>query len=201
MLFATAGVHPHEADAFDDADWPALRALWDEPRVRGVGETGLDYFYDHSDRGRQRALFRRHLEVAGEVGHPVIIHIRDAFDDAFEDIASVGVPSGGVVHCFTGGPTECERALGLGMHVSISGIVTFKNAPAIREAVPLIPDDRLLIETDAPFLAPVPKRGKRNEPSFVAHTARFVAELRDTSFEDLAALTRRNTIELFRLPI
>lgn len=199
-LYASAGVHPHEADKFDDADWPALRALWDDPRVRGVGETGLDYYYDFSDRARQQVLFRRHLEVAGEVGRPVVVHVRDAYDDAFRIAEEVGLPAGGVLHCFTGGPAEAERALALGFHVSFSGIVTFKNAEENRQALPLVPDDRLLVETDSPFLAPIPKRGKRNEPAFVVHTARFVAEQRGIDYAALCALTRANTIRLFGLP-
>ena len=200
-VFASAGVHPHDAARFDDADWPALAALWAEPRVRAVGETGLDYFYDFSPRERQRALFRRHLEAAGEVGRPVVIHIRDAYDDALALVAEVGVPSGGVVHCFTAGPAECERALALGLHISIPGIVTFKNGDSIRAAIPLVPDDRLLVETDSPYLAPIPHRGQRNEPAFVAHTAARVAEVRGVSVESLTATTRANTIRLFGLPI
>ena len=200
-VFASAGVHPHDAGRFDDADWPALAALWAEPRVRAVGETGLDYFYDFSPRERQQALFRRHLEAAGEVGRPVVIHIRDAYDDALALVADVGVPAGGVVHCFTAGPAECERALALGLHISIPGIVTFKNGESIRAAIPLVPDDRLLVETDSPYLAPIPHRGQRNEPAFVAHTAARVAEVRGVSVEVLTATTRANTIRLFGLPI
>ncbi|MEZ4465143.1 MAG: TatD family hydrolase [bacterium] len=198
-VFASVGVHPHEADAFDDAHWPELTALFRDPRVRAVGETGLDYYYDYSDRGRQQALFARHLELCGEVARPVVVHIRDAFEDTWRLVEAVGLPAGGVVHCFTGGPAECERALELGFHVSLSGVVTFKNAKALREAATLIPADRLLVETDAPFLAPVPHRGKRNEPAFVVHTAREVAALRGESFEALAAATRANTVRLFGL--
>jgi TatD DNase family protein len=199
-LYATVGVHPHDAAKFDDADWPKLERLWGHPRVCGVGETGLDYFYDFSPRERQQALFRRHLEVAGEVGHPVVIHIRDAYDDAFALIAEVGLPAGGVVHCFTGGPAECARALELGLYVSIPGIVTFKNGESIREAIPLIPDDRLLVETDSPYLAPIPHRGRRNEPAYVVETARRVAEVRGRSLAEIADLTRQNTCRLFHLP-
>ena len=197
-VWASAGVHPHDADRFDDADWGALTELWTDPRVRAVGETGLDYFYDRSDRGRQRSLFRRHLEVAGEVGLPVVVHIRDAFEDAFALLDDVGVPAGGVVHCFAGGPAECERALKLGMHISISGMVTMSFAAPIREAVALVPDDRLMVETDSPFLAPVPHRG-RNEPAFVARTAALVAELRGVSYEALCATTVANTEAFFEI--
>ncbi len=198
-IFSAAGVHPHQSGDFDDADWPALEALWADPKVRAVGETGLDYYYDYSDRDRQRALFRRHLEACEAVQRPVVVHIRDAFDDAWRLTEEVGLPAGGVVHCFTGGPRECERALELGYHVSLSGMVTFKWASALREAVTLIPDDRLLVETDSPFLAPTPMRGKRNEPAYVVHTARRVAELRGVSFERLCEQTRRTTEVLFGL--
>lgn len=199
-IFAAAGIHPHDAAAFDDADWPRLAALWADPRVRAIGETGLDYYYDHSPPERQRALFRRHLEAAGEAGLPVVVHCRDAFDDVFALVEDVGIPGGAVLHCFTGGPAEAERAVALGLHLSISGIVTFKNAGALREAVRAIPDDRLLVETDCPYLAPVPHRGKRNEPAFVVETARAVAELRGVAYPDFCALTRANTIRFFRLP-
>lgn len=200
QLFASAGVHPHDAARFDDADWPRLCALFDEPRIVAVGEAGLDYFYDFSPRERQQAVFRRQLELSGEVGRPVVIHVRDAYDDAFALMAEVGLPAGGVLHCFTGGPAECERALALGLHVSIPGIVTFKNGDSIRAAVPLIPDDRLLVETDSPYLAPIPHRGRRNEPAFVAATAAKVAEIRGVPLAALADLTRRNTVRLFGLP-
>ena len=200
MVFASAGVHPHAVDDFDDADWAQLAALWAHPRVCAVGETGLDYYYDYGDRARQRLLFRRHLEAAGQVGLQVVVHIRDAFDDAFDLMAQVGLPCGGVVHCFTGGPAECERALSLGMYISLSGIVTFKSAKSLRSAVPLIPSERLLVETDAPYLAPVPNRGKRNEPANVVYTARAVAELRGVAYEALCRTTRANTIRLFGLP-
>ena len=199
MIYASVGIHPHDADKFDDDDWGILETLWTHDRVKSVGETGLDYYYDYSDRPRQKVLFRRHLEAAAETGLPVVVHIRDAFDDAYELIEDVGVPSGGVVHCFTGGPRECERALSLGMHISLSGIVTFKNARDLHEAVPIIPADRILIETDAPFLAPAPHRGKRNEPAFVVHTAEAVSDLRGVTLESLCATARSNTIRLFRL--
>lgn len=197
-IFASAGVHPHQADEFDDGDWGVLEALWGDERVVAVGETGLDYYYDYSDRQRQQRLFRRHLEAAKRREMPVVIHIRDAFDDAFGLMDEVG--AGGVVHCFTGGPDECARALALGFCISLSGIVTFKNAKALRAAVAGIPDDRLLVETDAPFLAPTPHRGKRNEPAFVVRTAEEVAALRGQDFATVCALSRANTVRLFGLP-
>ena len=174
--------------------------LWTHERVVGIGETGLDYYYDYADRHRQRAVFARHLDAAQRLNMPVIVHIRDAFDDAFDTMHEVGVSAGGVVHCFTGGVQECRRALDLGLHISISGIVTFKNARALQAAVPMIPNDMLLIETDSPFLAPVPHRGKRNEPAYVVETAQCLAELRGQSLTELVKYTRKNTIELFGLP-
>ncbi len=200
MVFASAGIHPHQVDEFDDADWPALTALWADPRVRAVGETGLDDFYDHGDRDRQRVLYRRHLEAAGEVGKPVVVHIRDAFDDAFALTAEVGLPAGGVVHCFTGGQRELDRALALGFDISLSGIATFKSAKALRAAIPHIPLDRLHVETDAPYLAPVPHRGQRCEPAFVADTAAAIAALRGEPVATLRAASRANTCRLFGLP-
>lgn len=197
-LFASAGIHPHQADAFDDARWGALEALWSRDRVVAVGETGLDYYYDYSDRKRQQRLFRRHLEAAKQRDMPVVIHIRDAFDDAFRIMGEVGAR--GVVHCFTGGPEECRIALDLGFYISLSGIVTFKSAKALRSAVPGVPDDRLLVETDAPFLAPTPHRGKRNEPAYVVRTAEEVAALRGQDFAHVCAISRANTQRLFGLP-
>ena len=196
-VYASAGIHPHQADQFDDAHWCHLEEMWSQEKVKAVGETGLDYYYDYSDRIRQQSVFERHLDASERLDMPVVIHIRDAFDDAFGLMKQSKAK--GVVHCFTGGPEACERALNMGMYISLSGIVTFKNAKALRSAVPMIPEDRLLIETDAPFLAPIPHRGKRNEPAFVVHTAAVVAELRDQSIEHVCQTTRQNTIDLFKL--
>ena len=198
-LAATAGVHPHEAAKVAPGDWGVIDALHREERVVAVGEMGLDYFYDFAPRDAQLSVFRRQLALCGATGLPAVIHVRDAFDDAFEAIEAEGLPAGGVLHCFTGGPAECERALGLGLHISLAGIVTFPKATELQRAARLVPDDRLLVETDSPYLAPVPKRGKRNEPAFVAHTARKVAELRGVDLDALAELTRRNTVRLFQL--
>ncbi|MEE2786916.1 MAG: TatD family hydrolase [Myxococcota bacterium] len=199
MLWASAGIHPHEADAFNDSEWPELEALWARPEVCAIGETGLDYYYDYADQSRQRHLFDRHLEASARLDLPVIIHIRDAFEDAFAAIEKMKGHLRGVVHCFTGGPDECQRALDLGLYISLSGIVTFKSARSLQAAVPLIPDDRILVETDAPFLAPIPHRGQRNEPAFVVDTARQVAELRRQTLAEVSASTRANTLTLFRI--
>ena len=202
QILASAGIHPHQVDEFDDGDWPALRALWADDRVRAIGETGLDYFYDYGDRDRQRSMFRLHLEAARALALPVVVHIRDAFDDAFEITESVGLgPAGGVVHCFTGGASALGRALALGYDIGLSGITTFKSAKALRAAVPMVPLDRLHVETDAPYLAPSPHRGKRNEPAFVADTTRAVAQLRGEALEVLAAAAAANSRRLFRIDL
>jgi TatD DNase family protein len=199
MLHATAGIHPHEAGNATAEDWAALRQLFSDEQVVGVGETGLDYHYRFHPPEVQQDLFRRHLRLSGEVGRPVVIHVREAFDDAFAILGEEGVAAGGVLHCFTGGPRECERALELGLHISLAGIVTFPQAAELQQAARLVPADRLLVETDAPYLAPVPLRGKRNEPAYVVHTARKVAALRQVGFDELCAETRANTIRLFGL--
>ncbi len=196
-IHATAGIHPLAVERFDESHWQTFEEMWANPSVVGVGETGLDYYYTPETSETQRILFERHLKAASIHGLPIVVHIRDAFDDAFALLERHLGPAGGIVHCFTGGPAECERALALGMYVSLSGISTFKNAKSLRAAIPMIPQDRLLVETDAPYLAPVPHRGKRCEPSFVVDTAREVARLRGESFESLCAYTVANTLRVF----
>ena len=198
-IWATVGIHPHEADAHPDTDTATLVAAASHPKVVGIGETGLDYYYDHSDRDRQRHSFRTHITAARETGLPLIVHTRDAEADTAEILREdmgKGAYSG-VIHCFTASSEFADIALELGLFISISGIVTFKNAADLRETASRIPADRLLIETDSPFLAPVPHRGKSCEPSFVADTARFLAEIRVVSVEDLAQQTSANFYTLF----
>ena len=198
-IWATVGIHPHEADAHPDTDTATLVAAASHPKVVGIGETGLDYYYDHSDRDRQRHSFRTHITAARETGLPLIVHTRDAEADTAEILREEmgkGAYSG-VIHCFTASSEFADIALELGLFISISGIVTFKNAADLRETASRIPADRLLIETDSPFLAPVPHRGKSCEPSFVADTARFLAEIRVVSVEDLAQQTSANFYTLF----
>ena len=198
-IWATVGIHPHEADAHPDTDTATLVAAASHPKVVGIGETGLDYYYDHSDRDRQRHSFRTHITAARETGLPLIVHTRDAEADTAEILREEmgkGAYSG-VIHCFTTSSEFADIALELGLFISISGIVTFKNAADLRETASRIPADRLLIETDSPFLAPVPHRGKSCEPSFVADTARFLAEIRVVSVEDLAQQTSANFYTLF----
>lgn len=162
--------------------------------VAAVGEIGLDYHYSPETRDLQRELFGRQLELARSLGLPVVIHTREADDDTLALLREV--PSKGIIHCFTGNPAFCRALLDLGFYVSISGIVTFRAAANVRESALVVPDDRILVETDSPFLAPVPLRGNPNEPAFVVHTAKFLADLRSTPFEDFAALTTRNAMSL-----
>lgn len=198
-VWASIGIHPHEADAHPDVDTAKLVARAAHPRVIAIGETGLDYYYDHSDRDRQRASFRSHIAAARATQLPLIVHTRDAEDDTAEILrAEMGKGAfPGVIHCFTASADFARIALDLGLYISISGIVTFKNAKDLQDTAATIHEDRLLIETDAPFLAPVPHRGKTGEPAFVADTARFLATLRGTSVEALGASTTANFHRLF----
>lgn len=199
-VFAAAGVHPHDARLFDDAVARSLcKLLASSPRAVAWGEIGLDYHYDHSPRDVQRDVFSRQLRLAREADLPVIIHSREADEDTVEILAREwsGAARGGVMHCFGGGRPMAERALELGFYVSFAGNVTFKKAEPLREVARVVPLDRLLVETDCPYLAPVPHRGRRNEPAHVADTARFVAELRGTSTEELGRATCENFSRLF----
>ena len=198
-IWASIGIHPHEADEHPDIDTAKLVSAARHDRAIAIGETGLDYYYDHSDRARQRASFRAHIAAARESGLPLIVHTRDAEADTAEILGDeMGKGSySGVIHCFTASQEFAETALALGLYISISGIVTFKNAHALQDSANRIPDDRLLIETDSPFLAPVPHRGKPCEPAFVADTARFLAGLRGVPVEALAAQTSANFFRLF----
>jgi TatD DNase family protein len=198
-VWATVGIHPHEADTHEEVDTARLAAAAAHPRVVGIGETGLDYYYDRSDRERQRRSFRSHIAAARETGLPLIVHTRDAEADTAE-ILSDEMGKGaykGVIHCFTASADFAEKALALGLYISISGIVTFKNARDLQATAVTLPADRLLIETDAPFLAPVPNRGKTCEPAFVADTARFLSKLRGVETSHLAETTARNFFTLF----
>lgn len=198
-VWASIGIHPHEADKHADLGKSALLEAASHPRVIAIGETGLDYYYDKSDRDVQRALFRTHIEVSREMGLPLIIHTRDADDDTAsilrEEMGKGAFPA--LIHCFTASPEFGRAVLDLGLTISLSGIVTFKNAKELQEFVSEIPSDKVLVETDSPFLAPVPHRGKTCEPAFVRNTAEFVADLRGESVEQLAANTTRNFYALF----
>ncbi len=198
-VWASIGIHPHEADAHADIDTAKLRERASHPRVIGIGETGLDYYYDKSDRDRQRLSFRAHIAASRDTGLPLIVHTRDAEDDTAsiltEEMGKGAFP--GVIHCFTASAAFAAVALDLGLCISISGIVTFKNAKDLQAVATTIPEERLLIETDSPFLAPVPHRGRTCEPAFVTDTARMLAELRGVTVEHLAATTTANFARLF----
>lgn len=197
---ATVGIHPHEAAQVPAADWEAFARLARDPRVVAIGEMGLDFHYDRSPRPVQEEAFRRSLRIAREVGKPIVIHVREADEPCLRCLREEGIPAaGGVVHCFTGDAPAARAYLDLGLHVSVSGIVTFKTAEPIREAVRITPRDRLLVETDSPFLAPIPFRGRRNEPAYVAHVAAKVAEIWGTTADEVARVTTANVRRLFRL--
>ncbi|WP_022673772.1 TatD family hydrolase [Novosphingopyxis baekryungensis] len=198
-VWASIGIHPHEADAHPDMDRAKLVARADHPRVIALGESGLDYYYDHSDRDQQKRGFRAHIAAARDTGLPLIIHTREAEDDSFailnEEMGKGAFPA--LIHCFTASADFAQKVLDLGLYISISGIVTFKNAKELKAVAATVPADRLLVETDSPFLAPVPHRGKPCEPAFVVDTANYVAELRGVSLESLAETTSDNFYRLF----
>ena len=198
-VWATVGVHPHEADAHPDLGSKALIDAASHPDVIAIGECGLDYYYDKSDRAAQRDRFGAHVEAARTTGLPLVVHTRDAEEDTAEILERAVNEGGvrGVLHCFTGSRALAEKALDLGFYISLSGIVTFKNARELQETAKIVPGDRLLVETDSPFLAPVPHRGQVCEPAFVADTARFLAELRGIDVETLAQQTTSNFFTLF----
>jgi len=198
-VWASVGIHPHEADAHADLGAEVLRAATENPRVIAIGETGLDYYYEHSARDVQQDLFRMHIGVARDVQLPVIIHTRDAEDDTLEilrnEMANGAFPA--LIHCFTASAEFARQVLELGLYISISGIVTFKNARELQDVARNVPTDRLLVETDSPFLAPVPHRGKTCEPAFVADTAGFLADLRGETYEQVLANSSANFHRLF----
>lgn len=198
-VWASVGIHPHEADAHADLGEGALLAIAEHPLVIAIGETGLDYYYDRSDRETQKALFRKHISVSRSTGLPLIVHTRDAEEDTLsilaEEMEKGAYPA--LIHCFTASADFARSVIELGLTISLSGIVTFKNAKDLQEIAAQVPEDRLLVETDAPFLAPVPHRGQVCEPAFTADTARFVAGLRGVSPETLAETTTANFFRLF----
>ena len=197
-VYCSVGIHPHEAATEPEVDADQLAEFTRHPKVIGIGETGLDFYYDHSPRDRQAEVFRIHIAAARQAGLPLIVHSRNADVETAEILEEGGEGVlRGLIHCFSTTRELSDRALKLGFSVSLSGILTFKNAEQLRDIAKEIPDDRLLVETDAPYLAPVPHRGKRNEPAFVAHTARHLAELRGVTPESLAAATTANFFRLF----
>lgn len=200
-VFATCGIHPHEAEQATASILDELERLLDRPRVVALGEVGLDYYYDHSPKDTQRRLFTHQLRRARERNIPVMLHVRDAHDDTLAILDEIGLPArGGVVHCFTAGPETAEAYLARGMVLSIPGVITFKNAEALRAAVAMAPLERLFVETDCPYLAPIPHRGKRNEPAFVTYTAAAVANVRGAPVSAIARATTENAQLFFALP-
>jgi len=192
-VYATIGVHPHEAAKATEETFARMRDLASHPKVLAVGEIGLDYHYDFSPRDVQQRVFARQLEMAAEFRKPIVIHTREAWDDTLSIVGQVaGVPHGGIMHCFTGDPAQARQALDMGFHLAFGGVITFPKAESVREAARITPEDRLLVETDCPYLAPVPYRGKRNEPAFVVETAKRLAEVRGASAEAIAEVTSRN---------
>jgi len=200
-VWATVATHPHDVTQMTPEWWEVHERLAPHPRVVAIGETGLDYYYNHSPKPEQRAAFARFIELAHRVNKPVVCHIRDAHEEAREIlVAGKAMDLGCVIHCFTGTPDDARAYAALGCYVSFSGIITYKTAQGIRDSVQLVPRDRVLIETDCPYLAPIPKRGKRNEPGFLVHTAEVVAKEAGLSFEELAKQTAENACRVFRLP-
>jgi TatD DNase family protein len=192
-VWATVGLHPHEAQRGTDQ----LLSLIDQPRVVAIGECGLDYYYEHSDRPSQRRAFAEQIALAHQHGLPLVVHTRDAWGETLDILDAEGVPTNTVMHCFSGGPEHARLCLDRGMFLSFSGIVTFKNAADLRDAALMCPEDRLLVETDSPYLAPVPHRGKQNQPAFVAVVGDAIAKLRGVSPEHLADATSRNARRAF----
>jgi TatD DNase family protein len=196
-LAATVGIHPHDAKTWDD-EAPTIEAIARDPEVVAVGETGLDYHYDHSPRDTQRAAFAAQLEMAQRLDLPVVIHSREADDDTLAIIRDVGVPSrGGVVHCFPGGADLAREVVALGLHIGVTGVVTFRKADALRNAVAAVPAEWLLLETDSPYLAPEPHRGKTNRPAYLPLVAEAVASIRGTAVEDVARDAGESAARLF----
>lgn len=198
-IFCTVGVHPHEAGKGDIVQLDELLRLADHPKVVGIGETGLDYFYEHSPRAEQQESFRIHIAASRELQLPLVVHTRDAEHDTLallsDEMQKGAFP--GLIHCFSASAEFARKALELGLYISVSGIVTFNKAENVRDALKDVPLERLLVETDAPYLAPIPHRGKPNEPAFVRHTAEKLAELKGISLETLAQMTTDNFFKLF----
>jgi TatD DNase family protein len=198
-VVGTAGLHPHEADQISDSQWSMLES-YARSSAAAIGETGLDFFYDHSDRSTQSKFFDRHIQLACEIKKPLIIHCRNAAAEILARLDSQDIrnhPNPGVLHCFTEDLATARKLLDLGFYISFSGIVSFKNAAPLRDICRQIPSDRLLIETDSPWLAPVPKRGQRNEPAFVAHTFEVIAQTRTESREELLEILWNNSLTFF----
>ncbi len=200
FIYSTVGFHPHDADSATDEDIEELRSMADDPKVVGWGEIGLDFFYNKSVKDRQIEILKKQLETAYDINLPVVIHNREGDKELLDVLQSCrSTGHKGVIHCFSSDLKTAEIFIDMGFYISIPGIVTFKKADTLKEVAAGIPIERLLVETDCPFLAPVPKRGKRNEPFYVTYTAKTVAELRDMDFEELARITTANCKTLFNI--
>ena len=199
-IFVAAGVHPHNAKEYPDITAEDIIAKTDDKKVVGIGETGLDYYYDYSPKDVQIKLFKEHIKAAQETGLPLIVHTRDADDDMIEILGKAykEKPFKGVIHCFSSSQKLADFALEIGFYISASGIITFNKSSELRDIFEKVPMDKLLIETDAPFLAPVPRRGRRNEPAFIVHTAEKLAQIKGVSLEEIARITSDNFCNLFR---
>jgi TatD DNase family protein len=193
-VWATVGVHPHDASKAESRTFDELRALARHPKVVGIGEIGLDYHYDFSPRETQHQVFLEQMRIAREVAKPVIIHTREAWEDTMAVLRGPGI-----LHCFTGNAEQARQGVELGFHLGFGGVLTFPKSDAVREAARAVPEDRLLLETDCPYLAPIPFRGKRNEPAYMAHTANRLAEVRGVTEAEIAEITTRNFEQLFGL--
>lgn len=200
FLSPTMGIHPHEAARATEEDFDTLERTCSRPEVRAVGEAGLDYYYDRSPRDVQAQVFRRQCALARKLDKPLVVHVRDAHDECAEILREEGIRRG-VIHCFTGDTDAARRYLDLGFLLSLSGVVTYKKTEALQDAVRFAPLERLMVETDSPYLAPVPHRGKKNEPAHVIETARKVAELKGVSLDEVAAVTTSNASGLFSLAL
>lgn len=200
FIYAAVGIHPHEADSMDDSMLMLLKSMAKKDKVKAIGEIGLDYFYDNSPRDIQKHCFKKQLEMAKELNMPVIIHDRDANQDVFDILCEVdSFKTGVLLHCYSGSAELATRYVKLGAYISIAGPVTYKNARKTVETVKVVPLDRLLIETDSPYLTPVPFRGKRNEPIHVRHVCEKIAEIKGLTFEEVAIATKENAIKYFKI--
>ena len=200
-IYATSGLHPHNAEQFSEAVLTQISQFADDPKVVAIGELGLDYFYGAEKKEIQSIAYRRQLELAAQKQMPVIIHSREAHDDIMEGLKEFPNPATGVVHCFTGTTEQAREILEMGYKIGIGGAVTFKKLEFLREAVKEIPLSEIIVETDSPYMAPAPNRGKRNEPAFTVHTVRKIAEVKSVSENEVIEQTRQNAIQLFKLPI
>jgi TatD DNase family protein len=199
-VYATAGIHPHDAKTVDKGFHEELMKLLKEKRIVAIGETGLDYFYDKSPREKQKQVFREHIRIARETDLPIILHIRDAMEDALLILRDEKTPTKGVFHCYAGGLKYLNEALSFGYYISFSGVITFKNNEELREVARITPIDRILCETDCPWLAPLPFRGKLNEPANVKYVYSTIASVRNISTEELAEKVKQNNMTIFSVP-